>query len=58
MPLIPKTNVPSDIALGGLICVLCAVDVFDGADQFLNDYAKGLIGAGIKDVTVKLINKP
>lgn len=57
MPVIPRTQVPSDLALGGAICALCAVDVFDGADQFLSDYAKGLIGAGMKDVTIKLLNK-
>lgn len=55
MPVIPNTNIPSDAALGGLITVLCALDVFDGADPYINDFAKGLIGAGTKDFVMKMI---
>ncbi len=55
LPTIPNTNIPSDAALGVTITVLCALDVFDGADPYINDFAKGLIGAGTKDFVLKMI---
>lgn len=47
MPLIPKTKVPTDLAAGGTLLTLVALDLF-GSDLegHMADVAKGLIGAG------------
>ncbi|HEX2599572.1 MAG TPA: hypothetical protein VHL05_12395 [Terriglobales bacterium] len=56
-PLVPKTNVPSDLALGAGIALLCALDVFDGADPYINSFSNGLIGAGVKDIVQKALSE-
>ena len=45
-PNVPKTNIPSDLALGSALSAAAAINLFDGVDEQVNDFAKGLIGAG------------
>jgi hypothetical protein len=51
MPVIPKTQVRTDLALGGALSLAAAANLFDGVDTQVNDIAKGLIGAGLSRMT-------
>jgi hypothetical protein len=48
MPKVPfLPHVDTDIALGAGLSLLAAMDLFDGADEWLNSLASGLIAAGV-----------
>lgn len=58
MPMIPGTNIPSDIAIGSA-CVLAAMlDLADGFDEQLNAFGSGLLAVGAARETVNVLNKP
>lgn len=57
MPVIPKTNAPTDLVLGGALGVAAALGIFDDLDPHINSYANGLIGAGMARLTAQALSK-
>ena len=57
MPLVPRTKVPTDLALGTALALGSALDMFDGANDYVQAYAMGLIGAGTARETQKMLTR-
>jgi len=57
LPVIPKTNIPTDAALGVALGLGVALDMFDGANDYVNAFAMGLLGAAAARETQKFLAK-
>lgn len=57
MPLVPKTNIPTDIALGTALGLAAAAGLLDDLDEHANSFANGLIGAGMARVVAQAMVK-
>jgi hypothetical protein len=57
LPLIPKTKVSTDLALGGVVLGLLAADIFGSElEGHVSDIAKGLVGAGTAPYSKKFFD--
>lgn len=57
LPVLPKTNIPTDLALGTAIGLGAALDMFDTANDYANAYAMGLLAAGAARETQKMLTR-
>jgi hypothetical protein len=57
LPLIPKTQVPTDLAVGSALALGCALDMFDSANDYVSAFAMGMLGAGAARETQKILSK-
>lgn len=56
-PLIPRTQIPTDVALGAALGLGAALDMFDGANDYVGAFAMGLVGAAAARETQKLLTR-
>lgn len=57
MPMIPGTNIPSDLAIGAGCVLASMLDLADGYDDQLNSFGSGLLAVAAARETVAILNK-
>jgi len=57
MPFIPRTQVPTDAAVGAALALGVALDLFDGANDYVSALAMGMLGAAAARETQKIISR-
>jgi hypothetical protein len=57
MPVLPGTNIPSDLAIGAGCVLASMLDLADGYDEQLNSFGSGLLAVAAARETVTILNK-